>query len=88
MQRTQTLFNLAKKKDVRPAQMALAWLLAQGDHIVPIPGTRRENYLTENILAVDIKLTEEEMNILNAAFAHGTIRGERYTAEVMAGIDK
>lgn len=88
MKRTQTLIGLASKKGVSPAQMALAWLLAQGKNIVPIPGTRHEKYLAENIQAVDLRLSAGEMETLGEAFAQNAIGGERYTVEGMAGVNK
>ncbi|BBO85113.1 oxidoreductase [Desulfosarcina ovata subsp. sediminis] len=86
--RTGVLFDMAAAKGVSPAQLALAWILARGDDIVPIPGTRRLDYLNENLGAVDIILSTEETHILDQAFAPGTIAGERYTPEGMAGLNK
>lgn len=86
--RTQALVRLAAEKQVTPAQMALAWLLAQSETIVPIPGTRHEKYLAENLQSAKIVLSDEERKILDKAFAPGTIRGDRYTAEGMAGVNK
>lgn len=88
MERTQVLLDLAASKGVTPAQAALAWILAQGEDIVPIPGTRRLKYLRENLGALDVVLTRDEMEELDQAFAPGSIRGERYTAEGMAGLNK
>ncbi len=85
---TQALVRLAVEKGVTPAQMALAWLLAKGDDIVPIPGTRQLSRLSENIAAVNVALSMDEIKFLEKAFAPGSIRGERYTAQGMAGIDK
>ncbi|MFG2169546.1 aldo/keto reductase [Micromonospora chersina] len=62
-----------------PAQAALAWLLAQGDDILPIPGTRRVRYLTENAAAADLRLTPEQQARLRAAVPAGSVAGERYT---------
>ncbi len=86
--RTRTLFRLAAEKGIKPSQVALAWLLARGGDIVPIPGTRRQKYLDENIRAVDVELSADEMSALEEAFAPGTILGERYTEEGMAGVNK
>ncbi|MEU9743725.1 aldo/keto reductase [Micromonospora chersina] len=66
-----------------PAQAALAWLLAQGDDILPIPGTRRVRYLTENAAAADLRLTPEQQARLRAAVPAGSVAGERYTAAGM-----
>jgi aryl-alcohol dehydrogenase-like predicted oxidoreductase len=66
---------LAAEKGVTPAQLALAWVHAQGEDIVPIPGTKRRRYLEENVAALEIELSDEELARLAAA---GTARGERY----------
>ncbi|MFF4812169.1 aldo/keto reductase [Micromonospora chersina] len=66
-----------------PAQAALAWLLAQGEDILPIPGTRRVRYLEENAAAADLRLTPEQQARLRAAVPAGSVAGERYTAAGM-----
>jgi aryl-alcohol dehydrogenase-like predicted oxidoreductase len=66
---------LAAKKMVTPAQLALAWVLAQGDDVVPIPGTRRISYLEQNLASLDVTLTEEDMAYLNGL---GEAEGDRY----------
>ncbi|MFI7278715.1 aldo/keto reductase [Micromonospora chersina] len=66
-----------------PAQAALAWLLAQGEDILPIPGTRRVRYLEENAAAADLRLTPEQQARLRAAVPTGSVAGERYTAAGM-----
>lgn len=86
--RTGVLLELAASKEISPSQLALAWILAKGDDIVPIPGTRRLAYLNENLKAVDIVLPAEEMEALDRAFAPGVIAGERYTPDGMAGVNK
>ncbi len=68
-------------------QVALAWLLAQGRDIIPIPGTRRRKYLDENVAAADVDLAQDDLAILDAAFGTGTVSGERYTAEGMKGVN-
>jgi len=67
---------IAAAKGVKPAQLALAWVLAQGKDVIPIPGTKRRKYLLENIAAVDIALTTDEMADLNQ-LAH-LVAGDRY----------
>ena len=62
----------------KPAQIALAWILAQGQDIVPIPGTKRRNYLEENAAAVTLRLSSEEINRLSQAFPLGAAAGTRY----------
>jgi aryl-alcohol dehydrogenase-like predicted oxidoreductase len=70
--------QLAAEKDVKPGQLALAWVLAQGDDIVPIPGTKHIDYLKENIAATDIELTDEDLERLDAAAPQGSTAGDRY----------
>src|SRR5205085_6136478 len=58
--------EIAAEKDVTPAQLALAWVLAQGDDLVPIPGTKRRNYLEENAAAVDVALSDDDLARIEA----------------------
>ncbi|HCK80143.1 MAG TPA: aldo/keto reductase [Candidatus Competibacter sp.] len=74
---------LAKKKDCHPSQLALAWVLAQGDDIIPIPGTKRRRYLEENVAAVDITLTDAELAEIDAVFPPDAAAGLRYPEEMM-----
>jgi aryl-alcohol dehydrogenase-like predicted oxidoreductase len=67
----------AKQKSVTPAQLALAWLMAQGEDIIPIPSNKSRRHLEENIQAVDIKLNQEEISRLNTMFAAGVAAGPR-----------
>jgi aryl-alcohol dehydrogenase-like predicted oxidoreductase len=76
--------ELAEKKKVKASQLALAWVLAQGDDIVPIPGTKRRSYLEENAAAAEIKLTQEELAALDAIAPRGAAKGERYSPQMMA----
>jgi aryl-alcohol dehydrogenase-like predicted oxidoreductase len=69
---------IAAEKQVTPSQLAIAWLLAQGEDIVPIPGTKRRAYLEENATAVDITLTAEELARINAVAPQGVAVGDRY----------
>ncbi len=75
--------EIAREKNCQPAQLALAWVLAQGDDIVPIPGTKRRKYLEENAAAVDLKLTPDDLRQLNEAFPSGAASGLRYPKEMM-----
>jgi aryl-alcohol dehydrogenase-like predicted oxidoreductase len=68
----------AAEKGVTPAQLALAWVLSQGDDIVPIPGTRRREYLEENVHAVDIHLTRTDLERIDASMPKGAAAGARY----------
>ncbi|MDB5392714.1 MAG: aldo/keto reductase [Rhodospirillales bacterium] len=79
---------LADAKGATPAQVALAWLLAQGKDVVPIPGTKRRKYLEENIRAVDVHLTTEELEQLNRAAPVGQTAGTRYAPVSMAALDR
>src|SRR5262249_18019539 len=78
--------ELAAAKGVTPAQLALAWVVAQGDDIVPIPGTRRIERLEENIGALDVGLTAEGLAETSAALPEGL--GDRYSAQGMATLDR
>ena len=72
------IVGVAKQKGVKPSQIALAWVLAQGQDIVPIPGTKTLKYLKENIEAIDINLTEDEIKTLNEQLPAGLTSGDRY----------
>jgi aryl-alcohol dehydrogenase-like predicted oxidoreductase len=74
---------IAEAKGVTPSQLALAWVLAQGDDVVPIPGTRRIANLEENVAAVDIELTPEELVAIEQAAPAGVAAGERYAPQGM-----
>ncbi|HEX7941688.1 MAG TPA: aldo/keto reductase [Gemmatimonadaceae bacterium] len=80
--------ELAARKGVTPAQIALAWLLHKGDDIVPIPGTKRRKYLEEDVAAADVRLTPGEMATLDAALAPGKVAGPRYGERQMAQVDR
>ena len=69
---------IAAEKSVTPAQLALAWVLAQGPDIVPIPGTKHRTYLEQNVAAVALRLTSEEMRRINEAVPNGAAAGPRY----------
>lgn len=77
---------LAAAKRCMPAQVALAWLLAQGRDIVPIPGTKRRAYLEQNCAAVDVQLSAQEIAKLNAAFPLHAAAGTRYPEKQLAGL--
>ncbi len=75
-----SLVELANKKAVAPAQLALAWVLRQSDHIVAIPGTRKISRLEENIGAISVTLDSEELALIEAAFPKGATAGDRYAS--------
>ena len=70
---------LARKKNITPAQFALAWVLAQGNDIIPIPGTKKIKYLEENAAAVDIELTQEDLSTIENLLAKYPDIGQRYS---------
>ncbi|KIC67630.1 aldo/keto reductase [Pseudarthrobacter phenanthrenivorans] len=70
--------NLADRKQCTPGQLALAWLLAQGEHIVPIPGTKKRERLRENLGAVDVELSQDELQLLDQLAPAGATAGARY----------
>jgi aryl-alcohol dehydrogenase-like predicted oxidoreductase len=76
------LEEIAQAHGVKPAQIALAWVLSRGENVIPIPGMKRRTHLDENVAAVDIELTLDELARLDAAFPPGAAAGERYTPEV------
>ena len=88
MQLVTTLQDVAQEKDCTAGQLALAWVLAQGDFIAPIPGTKRVAYLEENAAAADIELNEDELERIDSLFSTDTIAGERYTAGGMRALDR
>lgn len=79
---------LAREKGCTTAQLALAWVLSQGDDIVPIPGTKRIRYLDENIGALDVKLTNEDLKRLDDILPPGAAAGQRYPVHSMASVDR
>ena len=80
--------SLAKKKKCTPAQLALAWLLSQGEEIVPIPGTKRRKYLEENIRAVEVELSPAERKEIDEKLPVGMTAGDRYPAEAMKAVNR
>lgn len=84
----QTVRDIAESLHAKPGQVALAWLLHKGDDIVPIPGTKRREYLEENVAAADIALDAGQMKALDDALAPGRIKGPRYSASMMAMVDR
>jgi aryl-alcohol dehydrogenase-like predicted oxidoreductase len=81
------LEHFSLTKGITPAQASLAWVISKGDYIVPIPGTKREKYLLENIAAADIVLDKKSCEHLESIFFPGAVKGERYTVEGMVGIE-
>ncbi|WP_028539888.1 aldo/keto reductase [Paenibacillus sp. J14] len=75
--------EIAAEKNCEPSQLALAWLLAQGEDIVPIPGTKRRRYLEENVGALDVKLTKVDLARIDEVAPKGAASGPRYPEEAM-----
>lgn len=79
----QQIVKMAEEKECTPAQLCLAWVLAQGDNIVPIPGTKRVKYLEENLLATEVKLTPKNLERLSEIAPIGSFAGEKYAPSLM-----
>jgi aryl-alcohol dehydrogenase-like predicted oxidoreductase len=79
--------DVATSLDATPAQVALAWVLAQGDDLVPIPGTKRRRYLEENVAAGALALSDDALARLDEAFAPGAAAGERYPERAMQSLN-
>ena len=83
-----TVRDIAAAAHAKPGQIALAWLLHKGADIVPIPGTKRRQYLEENVAAASLQLDATQMQALDDALAPGKISGQRYGATMMAMVDR
>ncbi|HEV3398887.1 MAG TPA: aldo/keto reductase [Actinomycetes bacterium] len=79
--------ELAAAKGATPSQLAIAWVLAQGDDVVPIPGTKRRQYLEENIGALEVELTAEDLAAIEEVTPRGSVAGARYSPEQMARVN-
>lgn len=88
MRLVEAVAAIGREKAATPAQIALAWLLHQGDDVVPIPGTKRQRYLDENLGALDIKLSADDLDRLDAIAAPGRTAGPRYPEKMMALVDR
>jgi aryl-alcohol dehydrogenase-like predicted oxidoreductase len=82
----QPLEKIAATKNATPAQIAIAWLLAQGEDVIPIPGTKRRKYLEQNCAALDVKLSPDEIEQLKSAFPLNVTAGTRYPEKQLAGL--
>lgn len=80
--------EIAKEKHCNPAQLALAWVLAQGDDIVPIPGTKRRKYLEENVGALNVKLSRDDLARIDEVFPPDVAAGKRYPDHMMASVNR
>ena len=79
--------EIAEEKGCKPAQLALAWVLAQDKNIVPIPGTKRRKYLEENVAALEVKLSAEDLRRIDEIFPAGAAAGLRYPEEMMQRVN-
>jgi aryl-alcohol dehydrogenase-like predicted oxidoreductase len=77
--------EIAEEKGITPAQLALAWVLAQGDELVPIPGTKRRKYLEENAAAADVELSEDDLARIEAELP--AVAGDRYDEAGMKAVN-
>lgn len=80
--------QLASEKGCKPSQLALAWLLSRGDDIVPIPGTKRREYLEENLGALDVVLSEDELRLIDTIAPKGVAAGRRYAEAQMERLNR
>ena len=80
--------DIASKRDATPGQVAIAWLLAKGPDVVPIPGSKRRQHLEENVGAAEVTLGAQEMAALDAALAPGKVSGPRYNPRQMSMVDR
>ena len=80
--------EVAAEVGCTPVQLALAWLLHQGDDVVPIPGTKRVSYLEENVAAAEVSLSDEQLRRLDELLPPGSVAGERYLAGGMAAVER
>jgi aryl-alcohol dehydrogenase-like predicted oxidoreductase len=80
--------DMAKEKNCKPSQLALAWVLAQGNDIVPIPGTKRRKYLEENTAALNVNLTAEDLRQINQFFPADAAAGQRYPEHMMSAVNR
>lgn len=80
--------EIAKEKNCKPSQLALAWVLAQGEDVVPIPGTKRRKYLEENVAALDVELTPDDLRRINEVIPQGAAAGARYPEHMMKAVGR
>ena len=76
--------ELAARRNLTPAQLAIAWVMAKGDQIVPIPGTKSPKRLEENAGAADVRLSAEDVAELDSSISPDAVRGQRYAAQMMS----
>ncbi|HEX8912976.1 MAG TPA: aldo/keto reductase [Humisphaera sp.] len=80
--------QMAAEKKCRPSQLALAWVMARGEDIIPIPGTKRRSYLEENLQSLTVQLTTEDLKRIDEVAPHGAAAGDRYPTAMMAAVNR
>lgn len=80
--------DIAVEKKCKPSQLALAWVLARGNDVVPIPGTKRRRYLEENVAALSVKLTDQDISRIDEVSPVGVAAGARYNSEMMKAVNR
>jgi aryl-alcohol dehydrogenase-like predicted oxidoreductase len=80
--------ELAQRKGCTPSQLALAWVLAQGRDVVPIPGTKQSKYVDENLAAVGVVLTPADLRAIDVVLPLGSAAGDRYNAQAMTAVNR
>lgn len=88
LQLVEVVESIAREKNASASQIGLAWLLAQGEEIVPIPGTKRRTYLEENLGALDVQLSQTDLRRIEEAFPYGAAAGPRYPEQAMAALNR
>ncbi len=79
--------EIAREQRCTPGQLALAWVLAQGNDVVPIPGTKRRKYLEENVAALEVKLTARDLHSIDGVAPKGVAAGSRYPERAMNAVN-
>ena len=79
---------MASAKGCTPAQLALAWVLAQGEDIVPIPGTKKRRYLEENVRALEVELGADDLARIDRVIPRGSASGERYAPAALRAVNR
>jgi aryl-alcohol dehydrogenase-like predicted oxidoreductase len=80
--------EIAREKGCTPAQLALAWVLARGEDVVPIPGTKRRRYLEENVGALQVALSADDLARIDALAPRGVAAGERYPPQALQAVNR
>jgi aryl-alcohol dehydrogenase-like predicted oxidoreductase len=88
LQLVRRLEEIAATKGCQPSQLALAWVMAQGDFIVPIPGTKRRTYLEENLGALGVQLSKQDLVRIDEVAPHGAAAGLRYPEAMMQAVNR